>query len=159
MECTNGRISHNLSQRQFCMILAYFGQNLVSIATSLKHLQSQMFYLDWPTTKTPVIRNHIPVVSRRNAFICILVPKLVAMVTPLCPLCTGRVTYQFPNSTNPMAKPNSAWIWRIQLKLWPFCDIFAYFGQKLVAIATSIRPLQSEMSSLDCSTTKTPCYK
>jgi len=27
--------------------------------------------------------------SRRNAFIAIFVPKLVAMVTPLCPLCTG----------------------------------------------------------------------
>ena len=38
----------------------------------------------------------------------------------------------------------------------PFCDTFAYFGQNLVAIATSIRPLQSEMSSLDCSTTKNP---
>jgi len=35
------------------MILAYFGQNLVAIATSLKPLQSQMFYLDWPTTKNP----------------------------------------------------------------------------------------------------------
>jgi len=72
------------------MILAYFGQNLVAIATSVKPLQSQMSYLDWLTTKnTPVIRNHIPVVSCRNAFIAILVPKLVAMVTLLYPLCTG----------------------------------------------------------------------
>jgi len=39
--------------------------------------------------RLPVISNHIPVVSRSNAFIAILVPKLVAMVTPLCPLCTG----------------------------------------------------------------------
>jgi len=38
-------------------------------------------------------------------------------------------------------------------------DIFAYFGQKLVAMTTSLRPLESEMSSLDWSTTKTPCYK
>ena len=105
--------------------------------------------------KTHVIRNHIPVVSPRNAFIAILVPKLVAMVTPLCPLCTG-VSHQFPDSTNPMSKPNSVWLSRIQLKLWPFCDILAYFGQKLVAMAMSIRPLQSEMTSLDCSTTKTP---
>jgi len=29
-----------------------------------------------------------------------------------------------------------------------FCDIFAYFGQNLVAVATLLRPLQSEMSSL-----------
>jgi len=39
--------------------------------------------------KPPVISNHILVISHRNAFIAISVPKLVAMVTPLCPLCTG----------------------------------------------------------------------
>ena len=33
--------------------------------------------------------------------------------------------------------------------IYLFCDIFAYFGQKLVAMAMSLRPLQSEMSSLD----------
>jgi len=37
--------------------------------------------------------------------------------------------------------------------------IFVIFGQNLVAMATSFRPLQSEMSSLDWSTTKTPCYE
>jgi len=35
--------------------------------------------------QTPVISNHTLVISRRNAFIAILVPKLIAMVTPLCP--------------------------------------------------------------------------
>jgi len=35
-----------------------------------------------------------------------------------------------------------------------FCDIIAYFGQNLVAMATSLRPLQSEMSSLDLLTMK-----
>jgi len=33
---------------------------------------------------------------------------------------------------------------------------FGLFGQNLVAMATSLRPLQSEISSLDWSTTKTP---
>jgi len=33
--------------------------------------------------------------------------------------------------------------------IWLFCDIFAYFGQKLVATAMSLRPLQSEMYYLD----------
>jgi len=36
-----------------------------------------------------------------------------------------------------------------------FVRFFAYFGQKLVAMATSLRSLQSEMSSLDLPTTKT----
>ena len=40
-----------------------------------------------------------------------------------------------------------------------FCDIFAYFGQNLVAVATFLAALQSEMSSLYWPTTKTPCYK
>jgi len=39
--------------------------------------------------KNPVIRNHILVISCTNAFIAIFVPKLVVIVTPLCPLCTG----------------------------------------------------------------------
>ena len=38
--------------------------------------------------KPPVISNQMLVISRRNAFIAILVPQLVAMVAPLCPLCT-----------------------------------------------------------------------
>jgi len=59
-------------------------------------------------------------------------------------------------ATNPILKPNSAWICHTQLKLWPFCDIFAYFGQNLAAMETSLRPLQSEMSSLEWLTTKTP---
>jgi len=39
--------------------------------------------------KRPVISNHILAISHRNAFIAILVPKLVAMVTPICRLHTG----------------------------------------------------------------------
>jgi len=35
------------------------------------------------------------------------------------------------------------------------CEIFAYFGQNLVAMTTFPRPLQSEMSSLESSTPKT----
>jgi len=37
--------------------------------------------------------------------------------------------------------------------------ILAYFGQNLVAVATCLRSLQSEMSSSDWPNTKTPCYK
>jgi len=71
------------------MILAYVGQNLVAIATSLKPCNQKCLIWFGRPRKTPVIRNHIPVVSHKNAFIAILVPKLVAMVTPLCPFCTG----------------------------------------------------------------------
>ena len=73
--------------------------------------------------KPHVISNRIPDVSSRNAFICtysnFFLPKFVAMVTPMCPLCTDE-SGEFPDSTNPISKPNSAWICRLQLKLWPF---------------------------------------
>jgi len=85
-------VAYNWSYGRFVIFLAYFGQNVVAMATSLRPLQSQMFSLNWWATKTPVISNHILVISRRNAFICfiaIIVPKLVAMVTAVCPLCTG----------------------------------------------------------------------
>jgi len=36
----------------FVIFLAYFGQNLVAMATSLRPLQSKMSYLDWSTPKT-----------------------------------------------------------------------------------------------------------
>jgi len=36
----------------------------------------------------------------------------------------GSITDKFPDDTNPISKPNSAWICRIQLKLWPFFVIF-----------------------------------
>jgi len=40
-----------------------------------------------------------------------------------------------------------------------FVIFWAYFGQNLIVMATSFRPLESEMSSLDWTTTKTPGYK
>ena len=107
--------------------------------------------------RSVIISNHILAISRRNTFIAILVPKLVAM---LLSLVYRSVTDEFliaqTLSQNQTLHGN---IIGLQLKLWPFCDIFAYFGQNLVAMATSLRHLQSELSSLDWSTTKTPCYK
>jgi len=76
----------------FCDIFAYFGQNLVLMTTSLRPFQSEISSLDWSTTKNPLISSRILVMYRTNAFICIiaiLVPKLVATVTPLCCLCTA----------------------------------------------------------------------
>jgi len=111
--------------------------------------------------KPPVISNHILLISRRNAFICIysnFSPKICCHGNAPLSLVYGSVTDEFPDNTNPISKSNSAWTCCIQLKLWPFLlFILAYFGHNLVAMATSLRPLQSEMSSLDWSTTKIPC--
>jgi len=112
--------------------------------------------------RPPVISNQILVTSRRNAFICIysnFSPKIGCRGNTPLSLVYGSVIDEFPHSTNFIPKPNSALICCIQLKLWPFLLFLAYFGQNLVAMATSLRPLQSEIFSLDWSTRKTPCYK
>jgi len=109
--------------------------------------------------KPPVISNCTLVISRRNAFMCIysnLCPKIRCHGNASLSLVYGSVTDEFPYGINPISEPNSAWICRLQLKLWPF---LWFFGQNLVAVATSLRSLQSIMSSLDWSTTKTPGYE
>ena len=50
--------------------------------------QKYLIWIDGPR-KPPVISTRILVISCINAFIAILVPKLVAVATPLFPLCTG----------------------------------------------------------------------
>ena len=62
-------------------------------------------------SRLPVISNHISVVSRRNAFIAIIVPLS---------LVYDSGTDEFTDSTNAMSKTSFAWICHIQLKLWPF---------------------------------------
>jgi len=78
------------------------------------------------------------------------------MVTRFCPLCIGVSQMNFPIaqtlSQNQILHECDAYNW----SCGHFCDISAYFGQQLVAVATSLRPLQSQMSSLDWPTTKTP---
>jgi len=81
------------------------------------------------------------------------VQKLVATVTSLCLLCAGVSQLNSLISRILSQKTNSVWIARIQLKLWPFLWYFCAFGQNLVALATSVRTLQSEMSSLGWPTT------
>jgi len=114
--------------------------------------QKCLLWIDRPR-KPPVISNHIIVISQTNASICIysyFSPKIGCHGNAPLSLVYRSVTDDFTNSTNPMSKPNSAWICCIQLKLWPFCDFVDYFGQNLVAMATSLRLfLQSGMSSLD----------
>ena len=120
--------------------------------------QKCLLWIDRPR-KSPVISNRILVISRRSvyAFIAIFVPKLVAPLS----LVYGSVTDDFSNGTNPISKPNSAWICCIQLKLWPFFVIF------LPILAKIWLPWQRYLDRcnqkcllwLGRPCTKTPCYK
>jgi len=82
-------------------------------------------YLLWigRSRKLPVISNRIHVVSRRNAFMCIysnFCPKIGCHGNAPLSLMYSSVTGEFPDGTNPISKPNTAWMCRLQLKLWPF---------------------------------------
>jgi len=127
----------------YLLFLSYFDQNLVTMATSLRLLQSEMFSLDWLTTKPPVICNRILVVSRRNAFMSIysnFYAKIGCHGNAPMSLVYGSVTDELPDGTNPISKANFAWMCGLRLKLWPFLRFFGLFGRNLVAMATSLRP-------------------
>ena len=83
-------------------------------------------------------------------------PKLVGIVTPLSLLCTGVLQMNSPSAKTPSQNKTLNGYVAYNWSYGHFCDIFAYFGQKLVAMTTSLRPLQIEMSSLDWPTTKPP---
>ena len=77
--------------------------------------------------KPPVICNHFLVISRRNALLCIygnFSPKTGCHGNAPLSHVYGNVIDEFPHSTKPIAKPNSASICCIQLKLWPFLLFF-----------------------------------
>jgi len=87
--------------------------------------------------KLPVISNHIRAISSRNAlyaFITILDPKLVAMVTPLYLLCTG-VSHMYSLIAQTLSQNQTlhgcvAYNW----SYGNFCDFLVHFGQDLVAM-------------------------
>ena len=73
--------------------------------------------------KPPVISNHILVTSHRNAFTCIysnFSPKIGCHGNAPLSLVYGSITYEFPDSINPISQPNSTWICCLQMTLWPF---------------------------------------
>ena len=89
--CMNWRIQLRLWP--FCDILPILAKNWLPWQHPLDPPPAiRSVFIGLVDDENAVISNHILVIYRGNAFICIysnLVPKLVAMVTPLCPLCTG----------------------------------------------------------------------
>jgi len=113
--------------------------------------------------KPHVISNRIPVISRRNAYIYICIysnfsPKIGCHGNDPLSLVYGSVTDKIPMAKTVPQKRNCMNL-SLTTEVVAIFDLLAYFSQNLVAMATSLRPLQSEMSSLDWSTTKTPCCK
>jgi len=99
----------------------YFGQNLVAMATSLDPCNQKCHLWIGLPQKPPVISNRILVISHTNAFICIYSyfnPKIGCHSNAPLSLVYGSVTVEFPDSANPVSKPNSARICCTQLKPW-----------------------------------------
>jgi len=134
-------VAYSWSYGHFCDFLAYFGQNLVAVATPLRPLQSEISSSDWSTIlrigrprKPPVISNHILAISRRHGFVCIysnFCPKIGCHGNSPLSLVHGSVTGEFPDSINPIPKPNSALMCCIQLKLWSFLWFFLAYLAKI----------------------------
>jgi len=152
----HGYVAYNWSYGQFCDFWPILAKIWLPWQRPLNPCNQKCLLWIGQPQKPPVISNHILAISHINAFIAILVPKEVAMVTRLCPLCTGVSQMNSPMaqtlSDNQTLHEYVAYNW----SYGHFYDFLAYFGQNLVAMATPLRLLQSEMSALNWSTTKTP---
>jgi len=115
-----GYVTHNWSYGHFCDMLAKIWlpwQRPLDPCT-----QKCLLRIGQPR-KPPVMSNHILAMSHRNAFKCIysnFSPKIGCHGNAPLSLVYGSVADEFPDGTNPISKPNSAWICHLQLKLWPF---------------------------------------
>jgi len=139
----HGYIVYNWSYGHFCEILGYFGQSLVAMATSLRPWNQKCLLWIGRLRKPPVISNHVLIIYHRNAFMCIysnFSPKIGCHGNAPLPLVYGSVIDEFPCSTNPISKPNYAWICSIQLKLWPFLWYFGLFWPKFCCHGNPLDP-------------------
>jgi len=152
-------VAYNWSYGHFCDFCPIFAKSWLPWQRPLHPWNQKCLLWIGRPQNPPVISNCILVVFHTIAFICIysyFSPKIGCHGNAPLSLVNGSVTDEFPDSTNPIAKPNSAWICCIQLKLCPFLWFFGLFWPKFGCHCNALRPLESEMSSLDWSTTKLP---
>jgi len=124
-------------------IFVRFSLFLANILVSWKRLlepcnQECLIWIGWPW-KPRAINNHILVISRRNTFIAILVPKFAATLTPLCPLYTGVSPCEFLDSWNPISTQNcidmshTTEVMAIFVIFCPFWQTFGCHGPHSIA--------------------------
>ena len=122
----------NWSCGHFVIFLPILAKNWLPWQCTLDRCNQKCLLWIGRPGKPPVISNYILAISRTSAFyalIAILVPKLVAMVTPVCPL------YKWVSQMNfPLAQTQSqtqalhecvAYDWRYGHFLWFFWLILA----------------------------------
>ena len=139
----NAYVAYNWSYGRFCdfwPILAKIGCQWQRPLDPCN--QKCLLWIDRPR-KPPVMSNQILVISRRSAFICNysnFCPKIGCDGSAPLSLIYGSVTYEFPDSTNAISKPNSAWICCIQLKLWPFLGFWPILAKIWLAWQRPLNP-------------------
>jgi len=110
----HGYVVYNWSYGHFVILWTILGKIWLPWQRPLNCFCNQecLLWISQPW-KPPVISNHILVISCRNAFVCIyskFSPKIGCHGNAPFSLVYGSVTDEFPNGTNPIWKPNSAWI-------------------------------------------------
>ena len=141
---------------EFSAILAYFGLNLVDMATALAPLKIRIAYLNSPSPKGCYSREKVLDMLYRTEISAILAyfwPNLVAMATALAPL---KIQIAYLNSPTPKGcysrEKFLEMLYRTKISA-----ILAYFCPNLVAMATSLGPLKIQIACLNSPTPK-GCY-
>ena len=84
----HGNVGYNRSYGHFCDFWPILAKIWLPWQRPLDPCNQKCLLQIGRPQRLPVMSNHILVICGRNAFIAIFIPKLVAMVTPLCPLCS-----------------------------------------------------------------------
>jgi len=129
----HGYVAYNWRYGQFCDFWPILAKIWLPWQRPLDSCnQKCLLWIGRPRTPL-VIGNRILAISHRNAFICIysnFSPKIGCHGNAPLSLVYGSVKDEFPDGTNPISKPSSVWICRLQLKLWPFLWFFGLFWPK-----------------------------
>ena len=125
----HGYIIYNWSYGFFVIFLPILAETWLPWKPPLDPCNQKCLLWIGRPRKPPVISNHFLAISHSNAFIAILVPKLVAMVTPCCPLCTG--VSQMNSSMAQTLSQNQTLYGYVAYK-WSyghFCDFWAFLAK------------------------------
>jgi len=139
----HGYVAYNWSFGHFCDFLPILGKIWLPWQRPLDSSNQKCLLWIGQPRKLPVICNHILVVFRRNAFICIysnFCPKIGCHGNAPLSLVFGRITYEF---TNRKTLSQNQTLYRCVAYHWSygnFCDFCACFDQNLVAMATPLDP-------------------
>ena len=142
---TRWNFSISCSEVKSLAILAYFGLNLVTLATPFPPLKIWIVYLNAPPPKTAVKFLDILCANEISAILAYFCPNLVAMATPFPPLIIWILEF-----ADPVIHVKNFWLSCMEQKLVQF----GLLCPNSVAMATPFAPLKIQIAYLNSSTPK-----